>query len=448
MLIPLGLDDARLSRIPWVSLSIAGACLAIHAVAGAHVRGGGFDLCLVPARGLFQLGWLTAPFAHADWSHVLWNLFYFSLCAPFLEDAWGHRVFFGFYLATGVVASLPSFLADAGEPIHILGASGAIAACTGAFTWRFGRRPVRLFWTWSLLLLKPTFTVPAWAWGLSGLGADALAFALFGFRSGIGYAAHVTGFLVGVGAAIVSNHRRWEGRLLVAEGGWQRSRHLALAEAALVASRPDLARRSLLAALVEGPGDVSARLALARLALDHGRPDEAVSHLDRLANAPSVQPGQLRELVEAVGLARLRPATALLLAERLEQEDHLLAIELADAASAAGGRIGARALVTGAEIAMRYREFHSAQVRAARALAAPELTIELRARAFAVEVAASERFSISLEPETPPSPGCCRRPPEVRGGALYRARDATLWTSTLGRADLDPLGRLGEPGQA
>jgi membrane associated rhomboid family serine protease len=399
VLIPLGLDDARLSRIPWVSLSIAGACLAIYAVAGEHVWTEGFDLCLVPSKGFLQVGWFTARFAHANWPHVLWNLFYFALCAPFLEDAWGHRVFLGFYMVAGVVASLPSFLALAGEPTHILGASGAISACIGAFTWRFGRRRVRLFWTWSLLALKPTFTIPAWAWGLSGFAADALAFALFGHRSGVGYAAHVTGFLLGVGAAIVSSHLRWERRLLTSEGGWQRSAHLAQGEAALVAGRHDLAATSLLAALAERPGDASARLALARLALDAGKPDEALPHLERLANASSVQLEQLRELVHAVGPSRLRPATALLLAERLEQVDHLLAIGLADVAAAAGGRVGARALVAGAEIAIRRRDFHAAQSRAARALAAPDLTIELKARASAVEVAASERFTVSLEPE-------------------------------------------------
>jgi len=91
MLIPLGLDDARISRVPWVSLGIAGACLAIYLLTGTHGDGAVVDLCLVPAKGFLQVGWLTAPFAHADWSHVLWNLFYFLLCAPFLEDAWGHR---------------------------------------------------------------------------------------------------------------------------------------------------------------------------------------------------------------------------------------------------------------------------------------------------------------------------------------------------------------------
>ena len=61
MLIPLGLDDARISRVPWVSLGIVGMCLVIHVLAGPDVHEGGLDRCLVPARGFLQVGWLTAP---------------------------------------------------------------------------------------------------------------------------------------------------------------------------------------------------------------------------------------------------------------------------------------------------------------------------------------------------------------------------------------------------
>jgi membrane associated rhomboid family serine protease len=399
VLIPLGLDDARISRIPWVSLSVAGACLAIHLGMGEQAHGDGLDLCLVPGRGVLQAGWLTAPFAHADWSHLLWNLFYFALCGPFLEDAWGHRAFLRFYLAAGLLAGLPAFLARGGEPVHMLGASGAISACLGAFTWRFGRRRVRLFWSWSALALKPTFTVPAWSWGLGGLAMDALAFVEFGYRSGVGYATHVTGFLLGVAAAVVAGHLRLEDRLLVEEGGWVRSHQLAGAEQALAAGRRALAEQRFRAALVERPADLSARHGLARLALEAGRHEEAALQLERLASGPATQPGPLKELVESIGPSRLRPATALLLAERLEPEDHRLALALADVAGAAGGRLGARALVAGAELAMRHREFHLAQARAEQALSAPGLSLELRARASLVEAAASQRFTLSLEPE-------------------------------------------------
>ena len=278
MLLPLGLDDRRLDRIPWASLGIAAICVLFFLLTGRpNHRGGGLDLCLVTNQGLLQLGWLTAPFAHADWSHLLWNLFYFALCAPFLESLVGTRVFLAFYLAAGVLASVPSFAASPHLGIHMLGASGAISAGLGAFTWRFGRRRVRFFWSWSALALRPTFTVPAWTWGLGVLSLDALSFALVGYRSGVGYAAHLVGFLVGVLAAILSSHFRLEDRLLTEEGGWRRSDHHDRAEAALVAGRAAEAERHLREALRERPADTSARLRLADLSLRGGRPEEALA---------------------------------------------------------------------------------------------------------------------------------------------------------------------------
>lgn len=399
MLLPLGMDDRRLDRIPWASLGIAATCVLLFLVAGhsTHDGDGILDLCLVTNRGILQLGWLTGPFAHGSWSHLLGNLFYFALCAPFLESLVGTRIFLAFYLAVGVLASVPSFAAHPHLERHMLGASGTITACLGAFTWRFARRRVRFFSTWSVLLLRPTFSVPAWAWGLGILSLDALSLVLFGEQSHVAYEVHVVGFLLGVLAAVLATHVRLEDRLLVQDGGWRRSDHHDRAEEALVAGRPELAERHLLEVLKERPTDTSARLRLADLALRAGRTDDALGHLERLAGNPVVQPGELRELVEALGPARLRPVTALLLAERFEPTDHLFALDLADAAASAGGRLGARALVTGAEIALRRREFLAAQARAARALVTEGLSLDLRARAVAVEGAASERLDLRLD---------------------------------------------------
>lgn len=399
MLLPLGMDDRRLDRIPWASLGVAATCVLLYLLTGRpkHDVLGGLDLCLVTNQGVLQLGWLTAPFAHSSWSHLLWNLFYFVLCAPFLESVVGSRRFLAFYLAAGVLASVPSFAARPHLGIHMLGASGAISACLGAFAWRFRRRKVRFFWSWSALALRPTFTVPAWVWGLGILGMDALSFAVFGYRPGVGYAVHVVGFLVGVLAAILASHVRLEDRLLAEDGGWRRSDHHARAEKALEAGRTAQAEQHLREALRERPADTSARLRLADLALQGGRPEEALVQLERLASDPMVQPGELRELVEGVGLTRLRPSTALLLSERVELTDHLLALDLSDAAVAAGGRLGVRALVTGAELALRHRQFLAARSRAEQALRTEGLTLELQARAVAVEAAASARLDIQLD---------------------------------------------------
>ena len=212
MIIPIGLDNARLARLPLISFGIAALCILAYLatafsgndweIMAAHGEAVGYlrrhpylqapaplarwqeadagaqkhpppparlsaaDLAheqreldelaerftalreadpqyrfsLVPARGLFQLGWLTHLFMHAGIGHLAGNLFFFLLLVgPFLEDAWGRVVFCAFYLVGGLVAAaveVPMLHPD----VALLGASGAISACLGAFALRFAHR--------------------------------------------------------------------------------------------------------------------------------------------------------------------------------------------------------------------------------------------------------------------------------------------------------------------
>ncbi len=101
---------------------------------------------LVPARGAAQAGWLTHLFLHAGWLHLLGNLFFFYLVGPLLEDVWGRPVFAGFYVVGGLVAALAHAIPNLGSEGYLVGASGAVAACMGAFSLRFAHRKVRMFY--------------------------------------------------------------------------------------------------------------------------------------------------------------------------------------------------------------------------------------------------------------------------------------------------------------
>ena len=95
---------------------------------------------LVPERGLAQPGWLTHMFLHLGWMHLLGNMLFFYLVGPLLEDVWGRPLFSGFYVVGGLFAALAHFLLDRSSNAMMMGASGAIAACMGAFTLRYGDR--------------------------------------------------------------------------------------------------------------------------------------------------------------------------------------------------------------------------------------------------------------------------------------------------------------------
>lgn len=77
---------------------------------------------LKPSRGFAQIGWLTHMFLHAGWMHLLFNMLFFYLSAPFIEDRWGHLFFAGFFVATGLVAGFAYALLDLSSTTIMIGA--------------------------------------------------------------------------------------------------------------------------------------------------------------------------------------------------------------------------------------------------------------------------------------------------------------------------------------
>ncbi len=478
MLIPVGLDNARLSRWPWVSLAIAGLCvlaylatafsgndweiMAAHGEAVGYLRShpylqappplarwqetaegerrvpapparltaaelareqGELDalaehfsalreadpqyrFSLVPARGLFQLGWLSHLFMHAGLSHLLGNLFFFLLLVgPFLEDAWGAAVFGGFYLAGGLVAAaveLPMIHPD----VALLGASGAISACMGAFALRFAHRRVRIFY-WFWLVVRGQFLVPAWAYALFAFGGDLVGLWFSGRGGGVAYGAHVGGFLFGLGIAAAVRVTGLEQRF-APEGAvhWQRGMQLNRVAEAIAGGDLMGARAELQETLRRRPGNLEAALELARLearGFDALATTEALEPvLSRRAaarDAPGVR-ALLAEFAAHLRPHRLKPATAYQVAELAGEGDPLLLQALYEAAGAAGGGLGAKAYT---KLARRLASSNPARARELAERAeqlAPDPALAAQARAVAAELPGGEaqRAPVELEP--------------------------------------------------
>ena len=146
------------------------------------------------------LGLLTCTFLHAGWMHLAGNMWFLFLCGMTLEDRWGRVVFPLFYLASGVAAALAHGLFYPHDATPLVGASGAIAGCMGAFTVAFARTRVRFA---LLITFRPrVFSAPAYA----VLPFWAAFEALWGSDfpgDGTAHMAHVGGFVFGVVAALV-----------------------------------------------------------------------------------------------------------------------------------------------------------------------------------------------------------------------------------------------------
>jgi membrane associated rhomboid family serine protease len=152
----------------------------------------------------------TSQFVHAGWLHLAGNMWFLFLCGMTLEDRWGRIVFPLFYLASGAAAALAHGLTHPHDVAPLVGASGAIAGCMGAFAVAFARTRVRFL---LLITLRPrTFTAPAfvvlpfwavfevlWGWLFPG--------------DGTAHMAHVGGFVFGLVAALVLHWTGMDRRL-------------------------------------------------------------------------------------------------------------------------------------------------------------------------------------------------------------------------------------------
>jgi membrane associated rhomboid family serine protease len=383
---------------------------------------------LVPERGLAQPGWITHQFLHGSLGHLIGNMLVFALVvAPFLEDAWGRPFFLGFYLLGGVAAGAAQAIPMGDSPTAVLGASGAISACLGAFALRFAHRRVRMFY-WFFLFWRGTFFVPAWLYAFFGLAGDLLGLKLQGTAGGVAYAAHVGGFLFGLAAVMVMRATGLEDRI-APEGAprWGRTAAASRGSDALADGRVADARTHLEDAIARDPRDLASVLALARIhaaAFERGQTTALAERLVRehlgkqdAASARAV----LLELGPILEAAAFRPAVAYRAAELVADEDPGLADRLDEVAASGGGAVAAKALLRSAERARGADPARAARL-ARRARDADGATPELCARADAILA------GVATEAPGADGAGGSAAPPVVHAGVPSRfeavARDA------------------------
>ena len=216
MIFPVGIEDARLRRIPFASALVVLLCLLVFAWQSTSPDDLVAVYGLVPARGLAQPGWITSLLLHSGLLHLLGNLLFFVfLSGPFVEDVWGSLTFGTFFIVAGVVAGAAQVGLDPSSTVPIIGASGAISASMGAFCVRFAKRRIGFAYFY-MLVFKPrfgTFAAPAWVVGIFWLLQDLVSQLLTGGGDGVATMAHLGGMLFGAGVAAIFELTRFEERL-------------------------------------------------------------------------------------------------------------------------------------------------------------------------------------------------------------------------------------------
>ena len=193
LILPLGTDN-RLSKAPIVNYAIIILNFIVFISALLNGQSHSSDniafsnyLLHPSAPRLHQF--ISYAFLHGDWMHIISNMFFLYIFGNNVNDRLGHRGYFLFYFAGAIFAGFGHAMVSDSP---VLGASGAVAAVTGAYMVLFPLTRILVFY-W--LFFVGTFEVSAWVFiGLKLIVIDNF----LATGTGVAYDAHIAGYLFGI----------------------------------------------------------------------------------------------------------------------------------------------------------------------------------------------------------------------------------------------------------
>lgn len=203
MIIPLG-TDSRLRTTPYMNWALIAANVIVFVVFQHLYRSQGhWTLNLAATNSLtisdYDLSsagnkisaYITYAFLHEGWLHLLPNMLFLYIFGNNVNDKMGQIGYLGFYLAGAVFAGLAYVLLQPGTT-PVIGASGAIAAVTGAYLVLFPRSNVTIFYFFFLI---GKYEIPG-LWFIVIFFAQDIILNFAG-NSGVAHVAHIGGTLFG-----------------------------------------------------------------------------------------------------------------------------------------------------------------------------------------------------------------------------------------------------------
>jgi len=208
VLIPYG-TDRPLRRPTLVTYALVGVNIAV-ALAGAIYRRLHPDAhdALLQSLWLFEptlrpWSFVTYQFLHAGIMHLLGNMLFLWVFGPNVEDRLGRAGFLAFYVVGGAAAGAVHLFFASAAPDQaappVIGASGAIAAVTGAYLVLFPKTLVRVF---IIFFVIGSFEIPAFWLIFAAILKDTVFHGL-GADRGIALLAHLGGYAFGSGISFL-----------------------------------------------------------------------------------------------------------------------------------------------------------------------------------------------------------------------------------------------------
>lgn len=186
--------DAPLHSIPWMNWLLILVNIAIYAFQAGHQ--GVFAHYMLSPRTPALPNFLSYAFLHAGWGHVLGNMLFLYIFGNNVNDKMGSAGYLAFYLAGAVFAGI-GFVLTQQNGAPVLGASGAVAAVTGAYLILFPRSNITIvYWLIIIGQFEVTSVVMILFFFLKDLFYGVLGFAQGG-GTGVAHTAHIGGSVFG-----------------------------------------------------------------------------------------------------------------------------------------------------------------------------------------------------------------------------------------------------------
>lgn len=184
-----GDNNNRKSRILQTSWTIRFIVIAVVVFVLQNILGPGIwqYFAFFPA---FVIKWpwtlVTSIFLHADFNHLLFNMFALFFFGSYLERLLGSNRFLIIFIAAGIVGNLGYFVTASNSMIPAIGASGAAYGLMGTLVIL---APFMRVYVYGLLPVPLVVLTAVFAFiDVAGLSAP----------SGIAHGAHLAGLIVGI----------------------------------------------------------------------------------------------------------------------------------------------------------------------------------------------------------------------------------------------------------
>jgi membrane associated rhomboid family serine protease len=144
---------------------------------------------------------LSSMFMHGGLLHIAGNMIFLWVFGNNVEDSMGRLKFVVFYLGAGLAALVGQYLVGQGEPVPLVGASGAVAGVLGGYILLYPRARVVtlvfIIFLVTIIELPAIFFLGFWFLQQLAFGAAGLTDPV-GDAGGVAYFAHIGGFVFGI----------------------------------------------------------------------------------------------------------------------------------------------------------------------------------------------------------------------------------------------------------